>query len=63
MKPEERVRIVVDIVAEEILRQMREMAEAEEKELTEQAVLARRILGAAAKNKQKPEVTHGRDRI
>ncbi len=62
MKPEERVKIVVDILAEEIIRQMREMAEAEEKEATEQAKLARRIL-RAAKSKPKPEVAHGRDRI
>ncbi|MFH1539130.1 MAG: hypothetical protein ABIH66_09235 [bacterium] len=32
MNPEERVKLVIDIVAEEILRQMREMQEAAESE-------------------------------
>jgi hypothetical protein len=53
------VKIVVDIVAEEILRQMREMQEAAE----EEKATARPVSTSSAKNKQKPEVTHGRDRI
>ena len=32
MNPEERVKLVIDLVAEEILRQMREMQEAAESE-------------------------------
>ena len=58
MNPEERVNLVLDIVAEEILRQMREMQEAAEEEAKEKSAAARIGSTASAKNKKKPEANH-----
>ncbi len=63
MNPEERVNLVLDIVAEEILRQMREMQEAAEEEAKEKSAAARMSSTTPAKNKQKPEADHVGNRI
>ena len=58
MNPEERVNLVLDIVAEEILRQMREMQEAAEEEAKKKSAAARLALTTPVKNKKKPEADH-----
>ncbi len=58
MNPEERVNLVLDIVAEEILRQMREMQEAAEEKEQEKSAVTRPVSTVPAKNKQKAEANH-----
>jgi hypothetical protein len=58
MNPEERVKMVIDLVAEEILRQMREAQEAADEEAKEKSTAARPLSTTSAKNKRKPEASH-----
>ena len=58
MNPEERVKLVIDIVAEEILRQMREMQEAADEEAKEKLAAMRPVSTVTAKNRRKPEASH-----